>query len=235
MSLADQLAQLAAANPMGPAEVKSKKATDLYTAYLKAKDTAAYAPEELRDAERAYYSYVQGEDGYAAKKSTQNSAEFKKIQKELERQYEEDMRRLNGSVDSYDATRTYAVNLSAVSMRYFNDLAKALEERSVMDSAEQTGYRKTYYLDQEMVQLKMANIAFNLLLISLAIVFWKKHAYDKGTYYNPVAWIGGVLILFSSLIVASIVYKIMKIKPPKNVYLDKSTLWSGTKLSQNYT
>jgi hypothetical protein len=237
MSLTDQLAQLSAANAnvMGPAEVKSKHASDLYNAYLKAQDAAASAPDDLEAAQNAYYSYVQGADGYAATKSAENSAQFEKIRKQLTDMYKGELQKVNAALQAYDTTRLYAENLSTVSMRYMEDLMAALTSQTAAQSAEQKGYRSTYYLDQEALVVKKVNLAFNLLLISLALVFWKIFAYDAGRFFNPVALVGAVLIFFSSVITATVAYQIMGLHFPRNVYMRDKNTWSGTKLSQNYT
>ena len=78
---------------------QDKKSRELYNEYLSAKNRVHLAPEELEHAERNYYTFTKGGQWYQDYKEEELKKEATAVIKELSKQFNENIKKLNNTTN----------------------------------------------------------------------------------------------------------------------------------------
>jgi nitrogen fixation/metabolism regulation signal transduction histidine kinase len=155
----------------GPDCQKAEAASTLQQKYLDAQVNVQTAPAQLQDAEKKYYSYTQGDAGYASILGKESQTKADVMVKNLKKIFDENIS------SAKTLARTYSTQL--INSQYAKEIYdKYLEEnKNYKNKLQDNSYdiftndRKTYYEDQGIDNLKWWYYLFFTLYAILIIAY----------------------------------------------------------------
>ena len=208
---------------------KRKQADALKQKYKDAKKNVTDAPFELTSAEKNYYEFIEGDDGYNQMLLNRYTKTARAMKKQSLEKHEKVMTDINVLEKDYDATKLYEKRMNELlelRMKQFKTLTKIVDK----DIAEiETNDRKVIYEDHEYGSLhntRKWTMAIYYFLVPCYLYFGKffsaKKYKDIGTWILMVLYC--VFPLLLNIIVGILFYLkhqidyYLKNKAPKNVY-----------------
>jgi hypothetical protein len=177
--VSDQLQQLIEKNQkkatMGPNEATQASITELYNEYLQAKETAESAPSDLAEAERAYYTALDGGSMYQAKLK----GDAKRAQPEIMHAFDARMDRLDDQILTMQTMVGTAENVDTTMLKNLNKMVETISTSDVYKDAIAVNLRKTYYLDERETYIATWSLRITLMFIVMAAVEFGLAAREK--------------------------------------------------------
>lgn len=152
-----------------PSQHKSETLSKLYSDVLDAKTKEQNAPYRVIEAEKKYYKFRDGSDGYAEHVKAIYAKESRTVREKMLDNFNKIMEEVDQSLVYYDSERTYLKNMDTVKNTLL-EKNKALVEH-IQDPSIPTNSRKTYYLQLEQSTIDTWIIFCNcFILISVALL-----------------------------------------------------------------
>ena len=214
--MADQLAN-AAANTLArtPDQASAATLNTLNNAYLAAKEKEAAAPGVVRDAEKAYYTALEGSDGYATRLSDRNASQGAQLQTQLTAAHASDIAQVDAAIATYASTASYATNVESVVLGQLNEIiAMSDAVRSGADS-QNTNNRKSAFLDMQRSTVTKWDTHLTIGIWVLALLYAKRNVDQLS---NPIPWVVFATLVASPWIFSMLGWLVGRSIPPFNVY-----------------
>lgn len=218
-------AKVAAQQAMGPNDAKSQNVKRLYSELVAAR--AAASPDNVSEAERNYYTEVEGVNGpmYARKLANKAALEEQKIMAS----YTARMASIREKLDTLASLTTYAASYDAMYLSKLNAVILALKNSQMADDSVRLNERKSYYMDQELQTITSWSIVADCLVVAVAATHLRNIVVFR-QFKDPVKWLilGGILCVLG--VTPALMYLSSIFSPPTNVYTEFDDSLSGTKI-----
>ena len=167
MSTSENLKKIAAKNKanqlMGPSQVKERQAKDLYNRMLEYQRVAEEAPGNAANAERMYYTFVDGDYDNKALRKTAHTVEA-----QLQQNHDKLAADAEASIANYQSQLIYRDNLDALKSELSSKRARAgtMREKQLAEST--TNRQRVMYINQEYETLN--NVEYVVFLFAVGLV-----------------------------------------------------------------
>ena len=174
VSIADQIQALKDKNQAlastGPDEISQQEAGTLKDAWDNAVSVANAAPGDAADAEKAYYTYIDGDVAYRQRLIAQYNKEKEQLQSDLDSRYQEQEDTIQKGLSSYQSQLTYTDNTDKTKIYLLKQIKDLTQTMKRIRYVKDTNERKTFYLSEELKPLAGWNRLFRGLFIAFAAV-----------------------------------------------------------------
>jgi len=194
----------------------TRRNASLYTTYLAAKENAKNAPAAMAAAEAAYYTAVEGSDGYATRLRAQQQTEAAQVKTRLVAARAADNALVTTALDTYKTTAHYAANLDGVVLAQLNDVIALADAVDAGKDAQVTNDRKSTFLNTERSTVATWDSYLTIALWVLSAVYAKSHVLPQ--LKNPVPWAMFALIATSPWLLGIVGWVVGRRIPPFNAY-----------------
>jgi hypothetical protein len=154
-----------------PSEIKEDKLKDLYDKLLAARDKYSSAPLSLEKAEKDYYNFKDGPNGYATQQVTKYTEEAKDLKQKKIEEHDKNINSVLESLAYYNSQRIYTTNVNIIKLTLLKEIIDKLKSIQNESANKSTNNRKTFYLLQEQEYLKLWIQFLNYCMIAFAIVY----------------------------------------------------------------
>jgi len=200
-----------------PAQAADARRTSLYNKYVAAKENVLTAPAAERDAEKDYYTAVEGSDGYAKRMSTRAAKEAAQLKARLTKAHAEDNARITDALRAYSTSAKYAANIETVVLAQLNDVIATADAVKTTTSTQLTNDRKTTFLSVERATVGYWDAHLTVAIWVLAAV------YAKSMSYTPFSFALLTLLVASPWLMGFVAWALGRRLPPFNIYTTFST------------
>lgn len=200
---------------------RRKNADALKLKYEAAKANVKEAPFELTNAEKNYYEYVKGEEGYnkmMLERYTKTAKELKKKSLKKHQEIMKDIRILDRDLEATKLYERRMIELLQIRTQEYKQLKKAVDQEL---SSTETNDRKVEYEDHEYQGLHSVRkwiTALYYFLIPCYLYF--SDFFSAARYKNIITWILLVLYCIFPLLVNPISNFIFFLKDKINFYMN---------------
>ena len=150
-----------------PAEHNADKVDEMYREVLHAKQVKDDAPDQLKDAEENYYKARYG-DQYMDVQQKRYTAESKDVLQDMMDAHQRQMTELENRMKTYASSSSYFKNIEEVKQTWFDKIKKWIHQ--IQNSKASVNHRKTFYADQEKMNLSGWIRLENCILLSFVLV-----------------------------------------------------------------
>lgn len=199
---------------MGPYQEKLLKQQELYKDLLRAKEDEKYAPNEVSKAEKEYYTYRDGEDGYKRFERKKYDKEGQEQQAKLLDKFTNHNDELSGTLATTETQQYYLKNVNVIQTTLLDKVNKELKKKQKDIIESDTNYRKSYYLEQEQQNIDAWITFCNYVLIVLLCIYIY-HNYET----NSKMMFFGIAVIFTTLtLLKPMIHLFQSIPKDFNVY-----------------
>jgi hypothetical protein len=193
-----------------------KRNEALYDTYLAAKETAKNAPAAVTAAEAAYFTAIEGSDGYATRLHTQLQTEAVQVKTRLVAARVTDTARITAALETYKTTAHYAANIDGVVLAQLNDVIAMADAVDAGKDAQVTNDRKSTFLNTERSTVATWDSYLTIALWVLSAVYAKSNLLPE--LKNPLPWVMFALIATSPWLLGIVGWVVGRRIPPFNAY-----------------
>jgi hypothetical protein len=222
MGISDKLNEITAATENiqynDPEQSAAAKKSSLYNSYLAARETAEKAPTAVLDAERAYFTYAEGPDGYDKLVKTRDSEETAQLKARVSDAHDVDSDRVDDALQTYATTVAYAQNLDGVLLAQLNQVIEMADDVKAGTDSQNTNNRKSSFLNAERSTVYAWDSRLTVAVWVLAAVYAKNHFPP-----SPIAVVVFGLLVASPWLLGLVGWLVGRRIPPFNAYTTFST------------
>ena len=170
---------------------------DSYDEYVSAKQINEYAPEQLEKAETNYYKAKYGID-YIDKQKEKYKSESIQMTKDKLKAHQEQLTRLNESLDNYKNSLQYSKGINEVKSMHLAKIKSLIEKIRLSDA--HTNQQKTFYTEQEEDVINSYIITFNWFIGLFTIYYIFDNRRNPRRFIIPSIFLLSILFILKPLI-----------------------------------